>query len=157
MKKTLILTCAILVSFTVQSQNTVAISGGEGTGSGGISSYTLGQVFYTAATETDGSVSQGVQQGIELNTFSNPELTTVNLNAVTYPNPTTDYIVLNISDSSLTNLSYTIIDVQGKVLSNGQISNSDTHISMQNLSLGIYMLKVNQNNIELKTFKIIKK
>ena len=157
MKKTLILTCAILVSFIVQSQNTVAVSGGEGTGSGGISSYTLGQVFYTAATETDGSVSQGVQQGIELNTFSNPELTTVNLNAVTYPNPTTDYIVLNISDSSLTNLSYTIIDVQGKVLSNGQISNSDTHISMQNLSLGIYMLKVNQNNIELKTFKIIKK
>tara|TARA_B110001452_G_scaffold50038_1_gene38235 strand:- start:620 stop:1093 length:474 start_codon:yes stop_codon:yes gene_type:complete len=157
MNKTLILACALLASFVVQSQDTVAVSGGEGAGSGGTLSYTLGQVFYNAATETDGSVSQGVQQGIELNTFSNPELTTVNLNAVSYPNPTTDYVVLNISDSSLTNLSYTIMDVQGKVLSNGQISNSETHIGMQNLSLGIYMLKVNQNNTELKTFKIIKK
>ena len=157
MNKTLILTFALLVSFAVQSQDIVAVSGGEGAGSGGTLSYTLGQVFYTATTETDGSVSQGVQQGIELNTFSNPELTTVNLNAVTYPNPTTDYVVLNISDSSLTNLCYTIMDVQGKVLLNGQISNSDTHISMQNLSLGIYMLKVNQNNTEIKTFKIIKK
>lgn len=157
MNKTLILTCVLLASFVVQSQDTVTVSGGEGAGSGGTLSYTLGQVFYTAATETVGSVSQGVQQGIELNTFSNPELTTVNLNAVTHPNPTTDYVVLNISDSSLTNLCYTIMDVQGKVLLNGQISNSDTHISMQNLSLGIYMLKVIQNNTEIKTFKIIKK
>ena len=98
-----------------------------------------------------------MQQSFELFTLSNPELTTVNLKAVTYPNPTTDYVMLNITDNGLTNLSYNLIDVQGRVLSNEQISDSDTQISMKKFSIGMYVLKVNQNNNELKTFKIIKK
>ena len=157
MKTTLILTCALFVSFLVQSQEAVTVSGGKGTGTGGTSSYTLGQVFYTEATGGNGSISQGVQQSFELFTLSNPELTTVNLKAVTYPNPTTDYVMLNITDNGLTNLSYNLIDVQGRVLSNEQISDSDTQISMKKFSIGMYVLKVNQNNNELKTFKIIKK
>ena len=113
--------------------------------------------MYTINSGSSGTVTQGVQQSIELFTLSNPELTTVNLTAVTYPNPTSDYITLKISDSALDNLSYKLIDVNGKVIANGSITNADTQISMQSLALGMYILKVNQNNQELKTFKIIKK
>ena len=112
--------------------------------------------MYTTNTGS-GSVSQGVQQAFEFQTLSNPELTTVNLSAVTYPNPTSDYVTLKISDSALDNLSYKLFDVTGKAMSNGNITNRDTQITMRQLAIGIYILKVNRHNQELKTFKIIKK
>ena len=157
MKTILILSCALIVSFTVQSQDAVAISGGEAIGSGGTSSYTLGQVFYTVTTANYGSISQGVQQSFELFTLSNPQLMTVNLEALVYPNPSSDHVKLNITDNALTDLSYVLLNIQGKVVSSAKLSSLDTPISLHGLSVGTYVLKVSQKNNELKTFKIIKK
>ncbi|GAL63613.1 T9SS type A sorting domain-containing protein [Algibacter lectus] len=112
--------------------------------------------MYTSNTGS-GTITQGVQQSVELFTLSNPELTTVNLTAVTYPNPTSDYVVLAISDANLTDLSYSLYDLQGKEITKGQATQSNMQIEMQHLATGTYVLKVNQNNQELKTFKIIKK
>jgi hypothetical protein len=98
-----------------------------------------------------------VQHPFEFQTLSNPALTTVKVTAVTYPNPTKDFIILKILDTALDNLSYKLFDVTGKAISNGTITNRDTQIGMQQLAIGIYILKVNQHNQELKTFKIIKK
>jgi len=157
MKKTVFAACMLCAVFTIQAQETIPVSGGEATGSGGSSSYSVGQLVYTTNTDTGGTVTQGVQQSFELFTLSNPELTTINLTAVTYPNPASDYIVLKITDSALDNLSYKLIDINGKAIANGSITNTDTQINMQSLALGMYILKVNQNKQELKTFKIIKK
>ena len=157
MKKTVFAACMLCAVFTIQAQETIPVSGGEATGSGGSSSYSVGQLVYTTNTDTGGTVTQGVQQSFELFTLSNPELTTMNLTAVTYPNPASDYIVLKITDSALDNLSYKLIDINGKAIANGSITNTDTQINMQSLALGMYILKVNQNKQELKTFKIIKK
>jgi hypothetical protein len=112
---------------------------------------------YTNSIGSGGSVNQGVQQSFELITLSNPELTTVNLTAVTYPNPTSDYVVLAISDANLSDLSYALYDLQGRTVAQGRATQSNTQIAMQSLAKGTYVLKVNQNNQELKTFKIIKK
>jgi hypothetical protein len=84
------------------------------------------------------------------------ENTADNIVTVVYPNPATDYVMFSITDISLTNLSYTLIDINGKAIVNGKITNADTQIKMQHLSTGMYILKVNQNNQGLKTFKIIK-
>ena len=157
MKTIIVLTFSIIFSFASQSQDTVAISGGEASGSGGTSSYTLGQVFYTATTTGNGSISQGVQQSFELFTLSNQQLMTVNLEALVYPNPSSDYVKLNITDSALTDLSYILMNIQGKVLLSAKISSLNTSISLYGLSVGTYLLKVSQKNNELKTFKIIKK
>ena len=48
--------------------------------------------------------------------LSNPELTTLNLKVVTYPNPTADYVVLCLSDASLTDLSYGFYDLQRRLV-----------------------------------------
>ena len=157
MKTTLIIISTLLTSFLVQSQESLAISGGEASGSGGASSYTLGQVFFTATNTSTGSVGQGVQQSFELFTLSNPQLTTVNLEAVIYPNPSSDYVVLNITDTALTDLSYVLVDIRGQVISNQKISSLDTQVSLHGLSIGTYVLKVSKKNSELKMFKIIKK
>ncbi|TXE16013.1 T9SS type A sorting domain-containing protein [Psychroserpens burtonensis] len=156
MKTTALLVCLLFATHSIYSQETIPASGGESTGSGGSSSYSVGQLVYTTNTG-GGSVSQGVQQSVELFTLSNPDLTTVNLTAVTYPNPTTDYIVLAITDATLSDLSYALYDLQGRAVTKGLTTQSNTQIDMQSLATGTYVLKVNQNNQELKTFKIIKK
>jgi hypothetical protein len=157
MKKIKLVACLLLGTQLIYAQETIPASGGNATGSGGSSSYSVGQLVYTTNTDTGGTVSQGVQQSFELLTLSNPELTTVNVTAITYPNPTSDYVVLKITENALDNLSYNLIDINGKTISNGSVTNGDTQINMQQLEMGMYILKVNQNNQELKTFKIIKK
>ncbi|WP_158850603.1 T9SS type A sorting domain-containing protein [Algibacter sp. L1A34] len=155
-KNTIMSTAFIILGLGgLSAQETIPASGGDASGSKGSSSYTVGQMVYTTNSGS-GSVTQGVQQSIEFFTLSNPELTTVNLTAITYPNPTSDYLVLAISDAKLTALSFKLYDLQGRTVAQGQVNQSTTQIDMQSLALGIYVLKVNQNNQELKTFKIIK-
>jgi len=156
MKKMTLVACLLLGTQLIYAQQSIPASGADASGSGGFSSYSVGQLVYTTNTGS-GSVSQGVQQVFEFQTLSNPELTTVKLSAVTYPNPTSDYVILKISDSALDNLRYKLFDVTGKEISNDNITNGDTQIAMQQLARGIYILKVNRYNQELKTFKIIKK
>ena len=152
------LTLIFLISLQLSyGQEIVPSTGGNATGTGGTSSFTVGQVFYTSNASSTGSVSQGVQQAFEIQTLSNPGLLTVQLTAVTYPNPTTDYVVLKITDTALENLQYTLFDVNGKTIVSNKITTSSTEITMKNYSIGMYLLKLTKKNQPLKTFKIIKK
>lgn len=157
MKVSALVACMLCAVFTIHAQETIPSSGGEATGSGGSSSYSVGQLVYTINSGSNGTVTQGVQQSIELFTLSNPELTTVNLTAVTYPNPTSDYVMLAISDTNLTDLSYVLYDMHGRGVGKGLVNHANTQIGMQSLASGTYVLKVSQSSQELKTFKIIKK
>ena len=156
LKKTFLFIIVLFATQFVYSQEVISASAGSATGSLGSGSYTFGQVFYTTHTAATGSVSQGVQQPFEIQTLSNPALTTVNLTAVTYPNPTKDFIILKITDSALHNLRYTLFDVNGKAIASGWITESSTQIQLKYLSIGAYVLKVIQKNKALKTFKILK-
>jgi len=140
----------------INAQETTPTSGGEATGAGGIVSYTVGQLVYTTLTTAAGSLSQGIQQSIEFVTLSNPEVTALSLKAVTYPNPTTDYITLALKDGQLTGLGYAMYDLHGRLVSKGTVATSETKIAMKSLPTGVYILRVQQNNQDLKTFKIIK-
>jgi len=140
----------------VYSQEALPVSVGEVTGFGGSGSYTVGQVFYTSHTATTGVVLQGVQQLFELQTLSNPALTTVNLSVFPYPNPTKDFIVLEITDKGMNDLRYTLFDVNGRAIVSKAITASSTQIQMKHLAVGAYILKVIQKNKALKSFKILK-
>ncbi|MFT6698959.1 MAG: hypothetical protein ACJAVD_000445 [Porticoccaceae bacterium] len=148
-----VLFCAIQLS---HAQETNPISGGEATGVGGTISYTVGQLVYTTHTTGAGSLSQGIQQSIEFVTLSNPELTALTLKAVTYPNPTTEFITLALKDGKLTGLSYVMYDLLGRLVNKGTVVEAETKITMKSLPIGVYILRVRQNNKALKTFKIIK-
>ena len=154
LKVTLLFLFSLQLSY---SQEIVPSTGGDATGAGGTSSFTVGQVFYTSNTSSTGSVSQGVQQAFEIQTLSNPGLLTVQLTAVTYPNPTTDYVVLKITDTALENLQYSLFDLNGKTIVSKKITTSSTEINTRNFSIGMYLLKLTKKNQPIKTFKIIKK
>lgn len=140
------------------SQESIVIAGGNATGTGGSSSYSIGQVAYTTLPGSDGSISEGVQQPYEINTLGNEEFTGINLLMTAYPNPTVDVLNLVVVNDELDNLSYNLYDMTGKIISkNSKITTSETSVSMHELNQGIYFLAVDKNNKTIKTFKIIKK
>lgn len=156
MRKTFLGVLLLCATQYMYAQETNPVSGGEATGAGGTVSYTIGQLAYTNPTTESGSLNQGIQQSIEYVTLSNPELTVLTLKAATYPNPTTDFIILALKDANLTGLSYAMYDLLGRLVTKGMVATSETKIAMKSLPIGVYILRVQQNNKELKTFKIIK-
>lgn len=141
----------------LQAQESINAAGGIASGSGGSANYSVGQLVYTTNTGSNGSVAQGVQQPYEISAITGiEEAKDINLTITAYPNPTTDYLTLNVKDFELSNLNFQLYDMQGKLLRNEKITGNQTSIVMSNLVPSTYFVKVIQGNKEIKTFKIIK-
>ena len=141
----------------LQAQESVNATGGNASGSGGSASYSVGQVVYTTNTGTNGSVAQGVQQPYEILVVTAiEEAKGINLSVSAYPNPTTDYLTLEVKDFELSTLYFQLYDMNGKLLQSEKITGNQTNIVMSNLLPATYFIKVIQGNKEVKTFKIIK-
>ena len=141
----------------LQAQESVNATGGDALGSGGSASYSVGQVVYTTNTGTNGSVAQGVQQPFEISVVTGiEEAKGINLSVSAYPNPTTDYLTLSISEFEISNLTYQLYDISGKLLQSEKITGNQTNIVMSNLVPANYFVKVIAGNQLIKDFKIIK-
>lgn len=143
------------------AQEAVPASGGDASGSGGSASFTVGQIVYTTNTGTTGSVAQGVQQAYEISDITGTKgMKGVNLTCSVYPNPTTDFLVLDVENIQAENLSYLLYDLNGKTLDKGAVRAKATTINMATLVSGTYFLKLvqsaNSTSQEVKTFKIVK-
>ncbi len=154
MKKLILL--LFLLPTIAFGQEAIPATGSEATGSGGTVSYTVGQVVYTTNTGTNASVAQGVQQPYEISTSVGIEVTEINLELITYPNPTNNALTLNIGNYNNEKLTYQLYDMQGKLLDSKQVVNNNTTIGIQNLPTSTYLLNVLGNNALIKTFRIIK-
>ena len=155
--KKLLIATLLLVAFQAQAQEAVATAGGDASGTNGNVSYTVGQVVYTTNTGTTGSVAQGVQQPFEIQTVLGAENFNINLQLAVYPNPTTNWLQLEVRNTDFSNLSYQLFDLNGKMILNEKITAETSSIQMERLPAAIFLLKVVNNNKEVKTFKIIKK
>ncbi|MEZ4923429.1 MAG: T9SS type A sorting domain-containing protein [Crocinitomicaceae bacterium] len=155
MKKglTLILLMGTIYSF---AQQAVPATGGEATGSGGKSSYTVGQSAYTTKTDGSNTSVEGVQQTYTIVDESGINDNFISIEILTYPNPTTDKIQIQISDPNGKSLTYFLLDNQGKELINSLISTNITELDLNHYARGTYFLKIKDQKEELKTVKIIK-
>ncbi len=155
-KKSLLLLFFVLGATTIYAQDATTSSGGDATGVGGSSSYSVGQVVYTDATGSNGSVNQGVQQPYTVVTTGVNNNNNINLLISVFPNPSITSITLNVGNQELTGLSFNLYDVQGKLLLTQKINSTETSILMNAYDAGNYILKVLDSKSELKSFKIIK-
>jgi len=155
LKPTALLLLAISCG-SLNAQTAIAATGEDASGSGGSVSYTIGQVVYTTATGTTGSVAQGVQQPYDVSITTGVELENISLEMVAFPNPTKGNLLLSIANFEKEQLSYQLIDVQGKLVSSGKATSINA-INMQSLPISTYFLNVQDNNSIIKTFRIIKK
>lgn len=141
----------------LQAQEGINTTGGDALGSGGSATYSVGQVVYTTNTGTNGSVAHGVQQPYEISIITGiEEANGINLTVTVYPNPTIDYLTLDVKDFQLSTLSFQLYDISGKLLQSKKINDSQTSIVMRNFAPAIYFVKVMDGNKEVKTFKVIK-
>jgi hypothetical protein len=140
----------------LEAQNGTVSSGGEASGTGGSASYSIGQVDYITENGSGGTITQGLQQPYEILVVTGMEAKDINLSASVYPNPTADQVTLSVKNLSVSNMIYILSDVQGKTIKRNNLSGNETQVRMDELSKGIYFLKVLDSNKEVKTFKIVK-
>ena len=142
-------------------QDVIPASGGNASGSGGSSSYSVGQVVYTTnSSVSNGTVAQGIQQPYEISVVTEiEEAKGISLQFTVFPNPTIDNITLKIETSAtlgIQSLSYYLYDSNEKLIENKKIEGNETLVSVESLVPATYFLKIIQGKKEVKTFKIIK-
>jgi hypothetical protein len=151
--------CLSIFSVTyLQAQETVLSSGGNGSGSGGTVSFSIGQTAFYYNVGITGSENQGVQQPYEIFASAIHE-NPVSFSFSTYPNPTSDFITLTLDENTtlaLESMNYELFDVQGKLIKNDKIIDFKTTIDFKEFVPGTYYLRISQNNNELQSFKIVK-
>jgi hypothetical protein len=157
-KKIVFLMCTFIFSFSAtRAQEAISASGGDASGSGGAASYTVGQIFYSTITGTGGSEAQGVQQPYEISVVSGIEDDKSNtFQCSAYPNPTTEMLTLKIEGELPAQDVVSLYDIKGIRLEYKKISGAETSFDMKNLVPATYFLIVTNNNLEVRTFKIIK-
>jgi hypothetical protein len=141
----------------LQAQTSVNATGSNASGGGGSVSYSVGQVFYTTNTGTNGSVAQGVQQAFEISVVTGiDEAKGINLSVTAYPNPTTNYLQLKVESEKLKDISFQLYDMNGKLLQTNKLTGIETQIDMSNYVPATYFVRVIAESKSIKEFKIIK-
>lgn len=156
--KIILLLLLALFSFNLEGQtvhSVLSASGGDASGTGGSIAYSVGQIVYTTNTGTSGSIAQGIEQAYEIYSVGiNDSKLTISLSI--FPNPTSDFLTLKIQDYLNENLQFQLVDENGKLISNDQITALETQIEMRALSRASYFLNILKNNEIMQSFKIIK-
>lgn len=155
--KFLLASWLMVIGLSIQAQATLLATGGDATGAGGSTSFSVGQMVYTTNSGTFGSVAEGVQQPYEISVIVGiDQAGLTNIYCSVYPNPATDLLTLEVDISANENLIYQLYDMRGNLLLNDRLIEPKTSISMANLAASTYFLKVTDNQEVSKTFKVIK-
>lgn len=152
---------AVLLIFglsNLQAQEAILATGGEASGSGGLASYTVGQVVYSTNVGTNGnSVTEGVQQPYEISVVAGiTEAKDISLSVSAFPNPTSNYLTVKVENYKTTNLQYLIFDINGKLLQTVKATGQETQIETSELVPDSYFVKILDSEKAIKVFKIIK-
>ncbi len=159
----LILPCLICAALKTSAQESTNTAGGEAQGDGGSASFSIGLVDYLVSEGGDNlncrysssgwySASQGIQQSYEDERIVVSEAA---LNFSVFPNPVTSFFIIDAGNEDINGMSYELIDASGKLAMMGNIKDQMTQVKIQELSTGLYLLRFLQNNLEIKSHKLL--
>ncbi len=155
-KKAIIFSSLFLIeSFTLHAQTSTLSSGGDFKSDAGSVSYSIGQVDYNSMSNTDGSLSLGVQQTYQVKT-TGLLIANIDFSLVVFPNPVTNLITLEVSKFDNQVLTYVLFDVDGKQIQTSKVIQKQTTIDMSVLPSATYLMEIYQENNKVQTFKILK-
>ena len=140
------------------AQNSQISSGSNAYGSGGSSSYSIGQIVYSFNSNQINTTSEGNQQPFEIIVLSNEINEDINLNFFATPNPTNNFLNLTFDkDTDLKDMNYELFDINGKIITEKtKIDSYRQSIDFSCFSKGLYLIKISKNLKFVKTFKVIK-
>jgi len=137
-----------------QSHQVFATSGASFKQSSGYISYTIGEILTTTLSGTGNIVTQGFQQTGLPKSGPSSVGTMPDFHMSVYPNPVQDLLVMEVE--LLQNMQYTLHDVTGVLVDRGLVLKERTEIDFRNLSPAIYVLRVFDNNQQIRIFQIVK-
>ena len=148
----------LLVPVTLlKAQSAVLATGANATGSNGSVSYSVGQAAYLIKG-ANREISEGVQQVYEITTLSTNETSNSTEEGILiYPNPFKDYLYLDFTTNNFKGSEYQLFDAQGKLIKTDKITQTRSEFNFSFLPSAMYIIRINQEGKNIKTFKIIKK
>ena len=143
---------------SLHAQEGILASGGDAVGSGGSSSYSVGQLAFHVFTGSQYYIVEGMQQPFEISErrVGIMDDGDISLSFSAYPNPTTDHLILKADYIDLSELSFKLFDLTGRMLKNERITSNETIIDMNDLASANYFLQVIRGDAALIVFKIVK-
>lgn len=144
-----------LGSIGAWAQSGTLTSGGNGKGSGGTVSYSVGLTGYETSSAKAGSNAAGLQHA-HVSVITGVNRPEINLVAEVYPNPTVNQVTLKVKNIALDDLNYVLLDISGNELQHQAVNSSSTSVYLTNLADSTFLLRVFNKKQEIKTFKIVK-
>lgn len=149
----------LLASFPSFAQESFNAGGTDvlgGTTTGSVS-FTVGQIDYTYQTSKKGNLEAGVQHAYEIYTLEVDELAVGAYSLLVFPNPAMDELTIQIENYAEEKWHFQLLDLHGKLIQTGGISQSQTAIDMRALVPSSYLIQVlSDKNEKIKTFQVIK-
>lgn len=146
-----------LVFMWAMAQSGTVAMGGDGIGSGGTISYTIGQPVSNIIDLPGYAIYQGLQQPYELFVTAIDGKPIDDPDVLLFPNPTSGEITLAFktqTDYSL--FRYVVYDARGIVVRTDKIRDHASFIDFSALPSGTYNLQLTNETQTSKTFLIIK-
>jgi hypothetical protein len=137
------------------AQQVVATAGGTLGNSNGTISYTIGEGVTQTLTKGDKTLTQGFHQTTVLVIPINKKKD-LDFSISVYPNPTSDKVTVKVEKEDITGLQFLLFNMNGKLILQKNLESNETSVSVEQLSSGFYLLKIQEGAIELRTFKIVK-
>lgn len=117
--------------------------------------WTLGENTVETVLKNDIALTQGYNQPtIEVKALLTND--NIDFNCNVYPNPTNDYLVIDLKNKDVANTSYELLDPDGKRILQNELSQTLNYLSLKNIPAGYYLLKIHDQNQKSQIFKIIK-
>jgi len=139
------------------SQTGTAATSGIAESENGSYTFTIGESYMLVALGENQETESGVQHGYEITTHSKNYNSAILVDAKLYPNPTTDYLYLDIKGSDLKGLSYRVLDLTGRMLLDAPIYSENSEINFTTFEDAVYLFQVVKENQTLTGFKVIKR
>lgn len=150
----LLLIAVINVKSYAQRTEVITSSGDFFKNSIGSISWTLGELSIETYSAQSKILTQGFQQTNSDKLVTGlSEWTDLMLEA--YPNPAVDELFIHTSSPS--GLSYQLLDLVGKPISQRKLTTEETSIPLMGLAPAMYLLEIRKDAVLIKIFRIIKK
>jgi hypothetical protein len=155
------LTTILLLSFALntpwlRAQEVISSGGGHANGTGIALSWTIGELVTETFTNGSNILTQGFHQS-RLSSTAIDDIPFPGLSLAVYPNPFTCVFNIKVDQGDFSQLEYSLLSINGKVLLNKKMTRDLTQIEMQTFATGNYLLRINRRTGEpVKTYKVVK-
>jgi len=140
----------------IYCQQAFTSAGGNASSIEGSVSYSLGQIVYTTHKNSTGTIIQGIQVPYETIFITELENQDLDLEFSVMPNPTTDYVRLEVKSFKARDFFFNLYNIYGQILQVKKITEEAILIDMVKYPPSVYYLQIFYDKNIIKVFKILK-